>query len=290
MGKIGVVTDSHSGITREEAKALGVRVVPMPFYIGDQCFFENVNLSRKEFFTRLEAGEKVSTSQPSPESVMRVWDEALQEYEQILYIPISSGLSGSCMTAQALANDEPYEGRVFVVDNGRVSTLLHRSILDAFDLIAKGFSAEEVRDKLEKYRARMVIYVGVTTLEYLKRGGRINSSKALVGSLLNIKPILRFDVGTLDVFQNCRGTAKMRRAMIEAMRHELENRFKKWHDRGEVYLLAASSSVKEVTESWIHEIEEAFPGMKVMCDDLSLGLCCHIGPGGLGIGCSIMPH
>ena len=290
MKKIGVVTDSHSGIGRKEAGELGIKVLPMPFYIENECYFENLNLARGEFFKRLEAGEKVSTSQPSPESVMKIWDEALAEYEKILYLPISSGLSGSCMTAVALAQYESYEGRVLVVDNGRVSAPLHRSVLDALELIEKGHSAEEIKEKLEKYKNHMSIYVGVDTLEYLKKGGRISSTTATVGGLLNIKPILRLDVGKLEAYQNCRGTAKMRKAMIEAMRHDLDTRFKKWFDRGEVHLLAASSSNKEVTESWIREIEAAFPRMKVMCDDLSLGVCCHVGPGGLGIGCSCRPR
>lgn len=289
MNKIGIVTDSHSGITQDEAVRLGIKVLPMPFYFGDTCFYEDIDITREEFLKKLEEGATVSTSQPSPAEVLKLWDEALEEFECILYIPISSGLSGSCMTAQALAQDEPYEGRVFVVDNGRVSTPMHRSILDALELIEEGYSAEEIRSILEKSRAEQVIYIGVTTLEYLKRGGRVNAATAAIGSVLNIKPVLKFDVGTLDMFQKTRGIAKMKKKMIEAMKHDFETVFKDAYEKKEIYLVAASSASPEETEKWVHEIEEAFPGMEVLCDDLSLGVSCHIGPGGLGIGCSCRP-
>lgn len=287
---IGLVTDSHSGIMQEEAERLGIWILPMPFYFDDECYYENVNITREDFFKKIQAGSNVTTSQPSPMSVQDIWDEALEEYEQILYIPISSGISGSYMTAAAMAEEEPYEGKVFVVDNGRVATPLHRSVLDALELIRQGYPAEEIRRKLEASRAQMVIYVGVDTMEFLKRGGRVNSTAALLGTLLNIKPVLKFDVGALDVFQKCRGANKMRRCMIEAMRRDLETTFKESYEKGEVSLLAASSADEETTGQWIEEIQAAFPGMEVMCDNLSLGVSCHIGPGGLGIGCSCKPH
>jgi DegV family protein with EDD domain len=222
--------------------------------------------------------------------VLKLWDEALEEYETVLYIPISSGLSGSCQTAMMMAQEEPYCGRVFVVDNGRVSTPLHRSVLDALELIEEGYSAAGIKAILEEARDKMVIYIGVQTLEHLKQGGRITPATAALGTVLNIKPVLKFDVGNLDTFKKCRGFNKARRVMIEAMEHDLNTRFKEWYDRGEVYLLAASSASQEETESWVAEIKEAFPGMEVMCDDLSLGVSCHIGQGGLGIGCSVRPE
>lgn len=221
---------------------------------------------------------------------MGLWDRALKEYEKILYIPISSGLSGSCATAAALAREEPYEGRVLVVDNGRVSTPLHRSVLDCLELIGEGYPAETIREILEEARDKMVIYVGVDTLEHLKKGGRITPAAALLGSVLNIKPVLKFDVGILDSFKKCRGLVKAKKVMIEAMKQDLATRFKEWRDRGEVYLLAATSSSDEETGQWVREIREAFPGLTVMCDDLSLGVSCHIGHGGLGIGCSCRPR
>ncbi|MDE6685741.1 MAG: DegV family protein [Lachnospiraceae bacterium] len=309
MQPIGIVTDSHSGITQKIAKTLGVKVLPMPFYVGEECCYEGLDdmdetsgagsagqvnaseeriptMSRQEFFEKMAAGMEISTSQPSPASVMELWDEALKEYEQIVYIPISSGLSGSCSTAMMMAQEDDYQGRVHVVDNGRVSVLLYRSVLDALELIQKGYSAEEIKNKLEEFRAKMSIYIAVEDLTYLKKGGRISSAAASLGTILNIKPVLKFDVGTLDVYKKCRGMKKARIEMLLAMKNELENTFKEFHDRDDIYLVAASSADRETTDSWLAEIREFFPGKEVLYGDLPLGLCCHIGPGGLGIGCS----
>lgn len=286
MQTIGVVTDSHGGISVEEAKNLGVKVLPMPFYFGDECYYEGVSITRSEFFERLEAGENVSTSQPSPEAVMDIWRESLKEYETILYMPISSGLSGSCDTAIMLSKEDEFAGKVFVVDNGRVSTPMHRSILDALELIEEGYDAKQIQEILEASRDKMAIYVAVETLEHLKRGGRVTPATAALGTLLNIKPVLKFDVGVLETYKKCRGMKKARREMLEAMKQEFESRFAEYYDRNEIYLLAASSADEETTKGWIEEIREFFPGMEVLCDDLSMGLCCHIGEGGLGIGCS----
>ncbi len=289
MRKIGIVTDSHSSITQKMAGRLEIMVLSMPFYFDETCYYEDVTLTREAFFSRLKSGANVSTSQPSPAAVMEIWDKALALYDTILYIPISSGLSSSCDTANMLALDEPYEGRVFVVDNGRVSTLMHQSILDAIDLIEAGYSAAECKEILERVRDRMNIYVAVSDLTYLKRGGRISASSAAIGSLLNIKPILSFDVGKLDSFKNCRGTKKARTVMIEALKNDLLTKFSEEYEAGEVRILAASSADTETTEGWLEQIREAFPGEDILRDDLSLGVSCHIGPDGLGIGCSCRP-
>lgn len=288
--KIGIMTDSHSGIGAEEAARLGIKVLPMPFCINDISYYEEVSITREEFYQRLKEGIQVSTSQPSPQEVMDMWDEMLKEYDQILCIPISSGLSGSCQTANMLADEEPYEGHVYVVDNGRVATPQHRSILDAVELIEQGYSAEQIKNALEEARDQMNIYIGVNTLEYLKKGGRIKPAVAMLGTLLSIKPILQFDVGTLDTYRKCRSFSAAKKDMIAAMKHDFETRFKEQYENKEIYLLAASSADKETTEEWVREIKEAFPGMEVMCDNLSLGVSCHIGYGGLGIGCSCKPH
>jgi len=290
MQKIGVVTDSHGGISIREAEKLGIKVLPMPFYFGDDCYFEGVSITREEFFARLTAGENVSTSQPSPETVMDIWRESLKEFETILYMPISSGLSGSCGTAKMLATDEEFEGKVFVVDNGRVSTPMHRSLLDALELIEEGYEAKQIQEILEQSRDKMAIYIAVETLEYLKKGGRVTPATAALGTLLNIKPVLKFDVGVLETYKKCRGMKKARREMLEAMKQEFETRFKEYYDKNEIYLLAASSADEITTQGWIDEIKEFFPGMDVLCDDLSMGLSCHIGEGGLGIGCSCRPR
>lgn len=289
MKPVGIITDSHSSISQEEAKKLGIKVLPMPFYIDDECYYEGVNLTREEFFKKLESGSKITTSQPAPADVCELWDEALKEYDKVLYMPLSSGLSGSCETAMALAQDEQYEGRVFVVDHGQIATPLHQMILDTLVLIEKGYSAEKMKEILEAARDRMMIYIGVETLEYLKRGGRVTPAAAAIGSVLNIKPVLKLETGKLDSFKKCRGFGKVKKTMIDAMRQELETRFADAVADGQIHLLAATSANEEETAAWVAEIEEAFPGMKVFCDPLSLGVSCHTGTGALGIGCSVVP-
>lgn len=286
MKPIGVATDSQSGILPKEAEKLGVMVLPMPFYFDDACYYEEVSIAREDFFKRLEAGEKVSTSQPSPEAVMDFWRDRLKRYEKILYIPMSSGLSGSYNTAKMLSEEPEFEGRVLVVDSGRISTPLHRMILDALELVEEGYSAEKIKEILEKSRDKMAIYIAVETLEYLKQGGRITPTTAAIGSLLSIKPILKLDVGLLDTYKKSRGMKKARREMLEAMKQEFQTRLREYYDRGEVYLLAASSADEETTKGWIAEIQSAFPGMEILCDNLTLGISCHVGPGALGVGCS----
>ena len=290
MKPIGVLADSHSSVAQSEAAQLGIRVLPAPFYIEEECFYEDVTLSREELYRKLDEGANVNTSQSSPADVMRFWDEALEEFETVLYFPISSGLSGSCATHMMLAQEEPYAGRVFVVDNGRVGTPQYRAILDALEMIEEGYTAAEIKDALEKARSRMVIYLGVETLERLKKGGRISAATASIGTLLHIKPVLKLGVGTLDAYKKCRGFARARRTMIEAMKHDLETTFKEELTQGELYLLAATSADEETTASWIAEIQEAFPGMDVFCTPLSMGVCCHTGTGALGIGCSCRPE
>lgn len=289
MKKIGIATDSHSGISPEEAAKLGVMVLPMPFYIENECFYENISLTKEDFFSHLNSGKKLTTSQPSPEAVMEFWREGLKEYEKIVYIPMSSGLSGSCSTAKMLASEEEFDGKIIVTDNGRVSTLLHRSVLDALEMVDEGCSAEQIRLNLEAARADMGIYVAVETLEHLKRGGRVTPTTVALSAVLNIKPILKFDVGVLETYKKCRGMKKARREMLEAMKKDMEEKFHDSYENGEIYLLAASSADEETTESWLEEIRAFFPGMEILCDKLSMGLSCHIGEGGLGIGCSCRP-
>lgn len=290
MKQIGVLTDSHSSITQSEAEKMGIRVLPAPFYIEGRCFYEDVTLSREELYKKLEEGADVNTSQPSPAEVMAFWDQALGEFENVLYMPISSGLSGSCATAMALAQEQPYVGRVFVVDNGRVGTPLYRSILDALEMIGEGCTAAEIKTALEDARDRMVIYLGVESLDNLRRGGRISAATASIGTVLHIKPVLKLGVGTLDTYKKCRGFVKARQTMIEALKHDLENGFQEELKNRELYLLAATSADEETTASWLKEIREAFPDMDVLCSPLSMGVCCHTGTGALGIGCSCRPR
>lgn len=289
MGTTGIVTDSHSGISQGEAQKLGIFVLPMPFYMNETCYYEGVNITRAEFLERLGRLENISTSQPSPEAVMELWDKALEIYQDILYIPISSGLSGSCQTAMMLAREEKYEGKVYVVDNGSVSTPLHQSILDALELLETGCSAAEVKTRIEAVKTRAGIYIAVDDLKYLKHGGRISAGVALVGGLLNVKPVLHFDIGILELYKNCRGLKRAKQTMIEEVKKVIEQSYQREYEEGRLHIVAATSSGKEETDAWVNEIEAAFPGHKILCDDLSFGVTCHIGPGGLGIGYSCKP-
>ncbi len=289
MKPIGIATDSHCGIAPEQAKELGIRVLPMPFYFGEECYYEEVSITREEFFRRLNAGENVSTSQPSPEAVMGLWRDGLKEYETLVYIPMSSGLSGSCHTAMMLAEEEEFKGKVFVVDNGRIATPLHRSIFDAMELMEEGYSAAEIKKILEDDKENMTIYIAVETLEFLRKGGRITATTAALGTLLNIKPVLRLGVGVLDTYKKCRGMRKAKNEMLETMKQKMETTYKEAIERGEFYLMAASSADEETTKEWVEEIKAHFPGFEVMCDYLSMGISCHTGDGALGIGCSCKP-
>ncbi len=290
MNSIGIVTDSHSGIDGELAQKLGVTVLPMPFYIDGKCYYEGSTITREAFLRHLQEGADVATSQPSPSEVMEVWDRMLEKYDKILYMPISSGLSSSCEVARGMAREEPYAGRVVVIDTGCVSTPLLRSVMDAVELVGEGYDAEEIREIIERNRGNMVVYVGFRTLEYLKRGGRVTPATAALGTLLNIKPVLRMELETMDAVKRCHGFIKARHFMIDIMRHDLETRFKEQYAAGEVRLLAASSTTPEETADWVEEIKAAFPGEDVLSGDLSMGTCCHIGPGALGIGCSCRPR
>ena len=290
MANIGIVTDSNSGITPQMAEKLGVMVLPMPFYIDGKCYYENVTLTRDNFFEKMMADADITTSQPAPGEAMELWNKALEKYDQIVYIPMSSALSGSYNAAVMLSGEDEYEGRVYVVDSGRVSTPLHRMVLDAIELVKDGYDAGRIRDILDASRGDMTIFVGVETLKFLKKGGRISSATAAIGSILNIKPVLQFDVGTLDTYSKCRGMKAAKRAMLEAMHKQFDTTFKEAYDKNEIYLLAASSAPEDVTKQWVKDVEESFPGMPVMCDNLTLSLSCHIGYGGLGIACSCKPR
>ena len=267
MRKIGIVTDSHSSITQDEADKLDIKILPMPFYIGGECYYEGRNITRDELMKKLINLEDITTSQPSPEDVMSFWDDALEEYENILYMPLSSGLSGAYSTATILAREEKYKYKVYVVDHGRISTPLHQSILDAT-------------------KQQMAIYIAVDDLKYLKRGGRISSGTAMAGQILNIKPILSLDIGILQLYKKCRGLQKAKKTMIEDIKNILLNEYAEEFKSGNIHLLAASSADAKTTEKWVQEIEHAFPGFDVMCDYLSFGVTCHTGPGALGIGFS----
>lgn len=279
--KIAIVTDTNSGITQEEAKELGIYLIAMPFFINDNTYYEGITLSQEEFFKKLEADKNISTSQPSPGTVIELWDNLLKDYDYdyILHIPMSSGLSSSMETARMLSSD--YEGKVLVVDNKRISVTFRQSILDALYLIEKGLSAKEIQEILEKEALESIIYVTVDTLKYLEKGGRITPAVAALGSMFNIKPVLLIDGGKLDTYKKVRGLKSAQKAMIEAIKNDIENRFK-----GTDYLIqTAYSGDLEQGKKWNETVKQAFPEHDVYNDVLPMSICCHVGPGALGITC-----
>ena len=279
--KIAIVTDSNSGITQEEGKQLGIRIVPMPFMINGEEYLEDITLTQQEFYAKLGEGSDISTSQPSPESIMALWDEVLEEYDEIVHIPMSSGLSGSCQTAMMLAED--YDGKVEVVNNQRISVTQRQSALDAKELAAKGMCAAEIKEKLEAVKFDSSIYITLDTLKYLKKGGRITPAAAALGTMLRLKPVLQIHGEKLDAFAKVRTMNAAKRTMIDAIRSDLENRFA----GQEMRLDVAHTNNKEAALEFVKELEAEFPGYQVQrVDELSLSVACHIGDGCLAVACS----
>lgn len=284
MLKVAIITDSNSGITQAHAKELGVYVVPMPFTIDGEEYFEGINLTQEQFYEKLLEDAEISTSQPSPERLLKLWDNLLEEYEELVYIPMSSGLSGSCQTAAALAQD--YEGRVQVVDNQRISVSLRSSVLDALALAGQGRSAAEIKERLEEEKLEASIYLMVPTLKYLKKGGRVTPAAAAVGNMLRIKPVLQIQGEKLDAYSKARTLSQAKSTMIEALRGDMERRFG-GVDAHQVYLYIAHTDNEEEAMKYKAEVEAAFPGYQVrFVDPLSLSVSCHIGAGALGLGCT----
>lgn len=279
MEKIAVVTDSNSGITQSQAKELGIRVVPMPFYINGELYYEDMTLTQEEFYQRLGEDADISTSQPSPGDIVDLWEELLEEYDQIVYIPMSSGLSGSCQTAMMLAQD--YEGKVFVVDNQRISVTQRQAVMDALDMVKSGKSASEIYDILMREKLEASIYITVDTLKYLKKGGRVTTAGAALGAMLNIKPVLQIQGEKLDAFAKVRGWKAAKKTMLNAVEKDKEERFA---DK-EVYIHGAYTCSEEEAEEWKQEIMQRFPGYEIHLDRLSLSVACHIGPGAKAVTC-----
>lgn len=286
MKKIAVVTDSNSGITQSAAKELGVFVLPMPFYINEELFLEDITLTQEEFYKKLKEDADISTSQPTPLDVTELWDKVLEEYDEIVYIPMSSGLSNSCETAMALARD--YEGKVFVVDNQRISVTQRQSVLDALKLIGEGKEGAEVKEVLEKTKLSASIYITLETLKYLKKGGRITPAAAAIGTILNLKPVLQIQGEKLDAYAKSRGKIKAKKIMLEAIHKDLENRFPEEWKEGRMAIQAAYTGNPEEAAEWKKEIEAEFPGMEIHMDPLSLSVSCHIGYGALAITCCLV--
>lgn len=283
MSKVAIVTDSNSGITQKRGEELGIYVLPMPFFIGGELYLEDITLSQEQFYEKLGADSEISTSQPSPGDVMDLWDKLLEDYDEIVCIPMSSGLSSTCETALSLAQD--YDEKVQVVNNQRISVTQEQSVYDAIKLRDEGKSAAEIRQVLEKEKMQASIYITVDTLKYLKKGGRITPAAAAIGTVLNLKPVLQIQGEKLDAFAKARTVKQAKNLMIEAMKHDFAERF---HDpEGKsMHLEMAYTYDLDAAEAFKQEVQEAFPGLEIHMDPLSLSVSCHIGPGALAVACS----
>ena len=285
MGNVAIVTDSNSGISQAEAKELGIYVIPMPFLVDGKLYFEDVDMNKEQFYHFLENDADLSTSQPSPGDVMDLWDKLLKEYDEIVHIPMSSGLSASCSTAMGLARD--YDGKVQVVDNQRISVTMQQSVMDAKHLVAAGKSAAQIKEILEKEALESSIYLMVDTLKYLKKGGRITPSASLLGSALNLKPILQIQGDKLDAYKKVRGVKAAKKNMLEAMKKDVEGRFSDYVTKGQLKLHVAYTTDEETARQWKEEVQSVFPDIAISrMDPLSFSVTCHTGPGVLAIAAS----
>ena len=279
LSRIAIITDTNSGITQEEAAQLGIFLLPMPFFIQDELFLEGKTLSQKSFYEAQDAGKAISTSQPSPANLTELWEYTLSSHDTIIYIPMSSGLSGSCATAQMLAAD--YEGKVFVADNKRISATQRQSVLDALTLRDAGYTAEQIKNRLEETALDANIYLTVETLSYLKKGGWITPAAAALGSALNILPVLQIKGERLDAFRKVRGQKKAYHTMLEAIRNDLAEEFRE----EDVLIQTAYSGSPEKGAIWNQIVQDAFPEKHVENFVLPLSIACHTGPGTVGVTC-----
>lgn len=283
MSKVAIMTDSNSGITQAEAKEMGITVIPMPFYIDEKMFYEDIDLTQEQFYEKLRSDCEIKTSMPLVGNVTDTWDEVLKEYDEIVYIPMSSGLSSSCSTAIMLAED--YDGRVEVIDNQRISVTQRQSVLDAMELAAAGKSAAEIKQILMDAKFDSSIYIMLDTLYYLKKGGRITPAAAALGTLLKLKPVLQIQGEKLDAFAKARTSKQGKSIMIETMKKDFAERFNDPEGK-EMNLEIAYSYDREAAEAFKEEVQAAFPNNDIIMNPLSLSVSCHIGPGALAIACS----
>ena len=281
MSKVAIVTDSNSGITQKRGEELGIYVLPMPFFIDGELYLEDITLSQEQFYEKLGADSEISTSQPSPGDVMDLWDKLLEDYDEIVCIPMSSGLSSTCETALSLAQD--YDEKVQVVNNQRISVTQEQSVYDAIKLRDEGKSAAEIRQVLEKEKMQASIYITVDTLKYLKKGGRITPAAAAIGTVLNLKPVLQIQGEKLDAFAKVRGWKAAKKTMLNAIEKDLTDRFADVKDQ--MVLGMAYTCSKEEADEWKNAIQTRFPDYELVEGPLSLSIACHIGPGAMAITC-----
>ena len=279
MKKTAIVTDSNSGITQSRGKELGIYVLPMPFFIDGELFLEDISLTQEQFYERLGADSEISTSQPSPGDVMELWEKLLREYDEIVHIPMSSGLSNSCETAMSIAAE--YDGKVQVVNNQRISVTQEQSVYDAMKLRSQGKTAREIREVLEREKFQSSIYITVDTLKYLKKGGRVTPAAAAIGTVLNLKPVLQIQGEKLDAFAKVRGWKAAKKTMLKAIEADLSGRFADVKE--DMILGMAYTCSREEAQEWKKEIQERFPGYEMLEGPLSLSVACHIGPGAMAV-------
>ena len=284
MNKIAIMTDSNSGITQKEAEVLRIRVLPMPFLIDGETFFEEISLTQEQFYERLAQDVDISTSQPSPEDVTKAWEELLEENESIVYIPMSSGLSGSCQTAIMLADD--YEGKVQVVDNQRISVTQRQSVLDAIELAKEGKTAVQIKEILEANKFESSIYIMLDTLKYLKKGGRITPAAAALGSALRLKPVLQIQGEKFDAFSIARTKKQGVSKMLAAIEEDIKTRFGGLDNMENIHMEVAHTVNEEAALELVEMIKERFGVETVDMYPLSLSISCHIGAGSLAVACS----
>ena len=283
MSKVAILTDSNSGLTMTEAENLGIHLLPMPFFINGNTHLEGVDLTEEEFYQQLSDNAEISTSMPAVSDVTDMWDRLLEDHEEVVYIPMSSGLSSSCETAIMLSQD--YDGKVQVVNNQRISVTQKQSAIDAKTLASRGMNAAQIRQYLEDWKFESSIYIMVDTLYYLKKGGRITPAAAALGTLLKLKPVLQIQGEKLDAFAKARTIKQAKSIMIQAMLDDCKNRF---GDEGgkTVHLYIAHTQNREAAEEFRKEIAEHFPDQEIEIDPLPMSIACHIGPGSLAIACS----
>lgn len=284
---VAVITDSNSGITQKETLTTGITVIPMPFYINEELFYEGYTISQEQFYEYLSNGAEVYTSQPSPADVMNTWNELLKSHDEIIYIPMSSSLSSSCDTATMLSKEDSYNGRVFVVDNQRISVTQRQSALEAKRLADAGISASKISELLLKTRADSSIYIAVETMEYLKKGGRVTPAAAGIATVLNIKPVLQIQGGKLDQFAKSRGMKSAKKEMFKAIHNDLDTRFRDFAAAGKTELAIAYTGNDTAVKEFVEEVKSEFPQYNdIVVNPLSLSVSCHIGPGALAITCT----
>lgn len=287
--KTAIITDSNSGITQSEAKELGIYVVPMPVLIDGELYFEDLTLSQEQFYEKLKGDASVSTSQPNPVDVGEIWAKALKEYDEIVYVPMSSGLSETCHTLEHYAQtEEQFKGKVFVVNNQRISITQRQSAMDALKLAKEGKSAQEIYNYLMDTKMQSSIYIMVDTLKYLKKGGRCTPAVYLIGTLLKIKPVLQIQGEKLDQFAKVTTLTKAKSVMINAIKNDFETRFKDLVAAGKMTLCIAHTENLAEAEKFKAELAEVFPNVEItFINPLSLSVSCHIGPGALAVACAV---